>query len=138
MKLVALLLLAAWRHGATYYVASATSSPPGNDAKNGSAGAPWRTLSHALGAISCGDTINIVADGKYVNGDGALPYFSCTTTTTIQSSKPGQFAPTGERTNPTNDAAIYGKLTFTSGLSSDPDPHAPSFACLISAILRTP
>src|SRR5439155_8632810 len=43
-----------------YYV-----SPAGNDANAGSQSAPWRTIGHAVGSVSCGHKV-IVENGTYV------------------------------------------------------------------------
>jgi hypothetical protein len=94
-----------------YYVSSA-----GSDSNPGSQGSPWLTLAHAVGLMQCGDTLNVVANGSFVNDGGNvnLPAFAnCAATNTIQSSALAQFAAAGYRTNPTIDNANYGKLTFT-------------------------
>jgi hypothetical protein len=115
----------------TYYVSSA-----GNDSNPGSAGSPWLTLNHAVVSVSCGDTINVVANGSYVVGDANLPYIpNCTATTTIQSSALAQFAPVGYRTSPPADAANYGKLQFAAtGINASSEAHN-GFPCVISSIV---
>jgi hypothetical protein len=128
-------LLTTTLHAAnTYYV-----SNTGNDSSPGSSGSPWLSLGHAVGAISCGDTINVVANGSYVVGDVVnLPYFpNCGLTTTIQSSALAQFAPVGYRTNPATDAANYGKLQFQyNGINATTENHY-GFPCIASAISGT-
>ena len=54
------LLLTITVFAETYYVA-----PSGNDANDGSAGAPWATLQHAADTVQPGDIV-LVADGTYV------------------------------------------------------------------------
>lgn len=122
---LALFLVALSLRGATYYVASATSTPAGSDSNDGSIGAPWLTLQHAVSTVACGDTINIVADGNYIAGDAILPYFSCApgTTTTIQSSKLAMFQPIGYRTQPAIDSANYGKLKLNTSIQAVAEAH---------------
>ncbi len=122
MKRLILFLFACSLEAATYYVASASSSPGGNNANGGSRTAPWLTLQYAVNHMACGDTLMVVADGNYVVGDATLPYFPfCGTTTTVQSSALAQFAQPGFRTNPANDGPNYGKLQFTNnGIVAQP------------------
>lgn len=125
MKKLILFLIAASLQAATFYVAN-----PGNNANAGtSVGAPWADLQYAVNHAACGDIINIVANGAYVPGDANLPYMAgCSLVTTIQSSALAQFWPPGYRTNPTNDAAIYGKLQFTTGIIAQPEAHGSNYA----------
>lgn len=125
---------------ANKYIASATSSPAGSNSNDGSIGAPWLTLAYAVAHISCGDTINVVADGHVVAGDVDLPYIAaCASTTTIQSTLLGSFLPIGYRTNPTRDASFYGTLELTStGIRALSEGHGSSingglgFLCVIT------
>ena len=48
-------------HADTYFV---EPPPAGNDGNDGSTGSPWATISHAVGAVSGGDVIE-VRDGRY-------------------------------------------------------------------------
>jgi hypothetical protein len=97
-------------YAATYYVAST-----GSDSSPGSSSQPFLTIQHSVNSMACGDTLIVVANGSYVAGDANLPYFpNCGLTTTIQSSALAQLNPIGWRTNPANDSAAYGKLSFTS------------------------
>jgi hypothetical protein len=124
-------LLSTTLYAANYYVSSA-----GSDSNPGSSDFPWLTLGHAVGAIACGDTINIVANGSYVAGDVNLPYFpGCGLTTKIQSSALSQFAPVGYRTNPVTDAANYGKLMMTGGISTQTERHGAYGPCQIASIV---
>lgn len=137
MKRLILFLFALSLQAATYYVASASSSPAGNDSNNGSIGAPWLTLNHAMQTIACGDTVNIVADGNRVAGDSNIPYLSgCSSTTTIQSSKTAMLQPVGYRTNPASDSANYGKLTMTGqGIWAQVEGHGSySSGCLLTTL----
>lgn len=120
MKKLAIFLISVAMQGADYYVANASGG--GNDSNPGTQAAPWLTLQHAVNSVSCGDTINIVANGAFVAGDANLPAFdNCTSVTTIQSSALANFALIGYRTNPANDSANYGKLSFTNqGISAAP------------------
>ena len=88
-------------HAATFYVASPASSPIGSDSNPGTQAAPWQTVQHAINNMSCGDTLNVVADGNYVLGDvTSLPsaltspnFANCGgKITAIQSSKLGNFS----------------------------------------------
>src|SRR4051812_27893456 len=56
---IALLLLAPIAPSADRFV-----SPSGNDAADGSSGAPWRTLQRAADAVAPGDTVHVAA-GRY-------------------------------------------------------------------------
>lgn len=118
MKLLALL----FQLVTVYYVASSSSSPAGSDSNAGTQAAPWLTVQHSVNNMACGDTLTVVADGHFMAGDANLPAFSnCGQTTTIQSSLLNLLAPSGYRTNPANDSAAYGKLTFTSqGIAAAP------------------
>ena len=62
MMMLLLLLFAtcAVSHAAVYYVATT-----GNDSAPGTQAQPWKTISHAAGAVSTGDTV-VVGDGTYV------------------------------------------------------------------------
>jgi hypothetical protein len=100
-ELFLLLFSSCYANCATYYVASASSTPAGNDANPGSVSQPFLTLGHAVNSVACGDTIMIVADTHYVQGDANLPYFAnCSLITTVQSSLLSRFAPDGWRTIP--------------------------------------
>ena len=64
-KVIALLTVCS-AYGATYYVATATSTPPGSDTNAGTAGAPFLTISNALAhADPAGGDIIRVGDGLY-------------------------------------------------------------------------
>lgn len=136
MKKALLLLLACSPLYATnYYVSDATHG--GNDSNNGtSVLTPFLTLSKAVGTMACGDTINVMANGSFAQGDVNLPAFpNCGLTNTIQSSSWTQFSPTGYRTNPVNDAAIYGKLQMVNqGIIAQPETHGynPAFTSYCS------
>jgi hypothetical protein len=125
MKRIVLFLIAVSLRAATYYVASNVSSPAGSDSNAGTQAAPWLTIQHAVNSMACGDTLIVVADGNFVAGDANLPYFAnCGTTTTIQSSALAQLAPAGYRTNPANDSAAYGKLSFAfQGIVAQPSVY---------------
>lgn len=115
--LLCILYTMATASASTFWVASGSSVPVGSDLNAGTQAAPWLTVDHALNhsAFTCGDTLMVVVDGHFVAGDVNLPYFAnCGATSTIQSSALAQFAPIGYRTNPANDSANYGKLSFTS------------------------
>src|SRR5579864_5968494 len=147
-SLLAVIALAGNLSAATYYVASGTSTPAGSDSNNGAIGTPWKTLARAFNplgspAITCGDTIMVVADGNFVNGDATIPWLPCTATITVQSSLYNRFAPDGYRTNPAVDCAdsshcLYGRLTLTTGISWAPEVHGTNATeythCLISSI----
>jgi hypothetical protein len=54
-------------------LASLFVSTTGNDANDGSAAAPWRTLQHAADVVQAGDTVNVAAGnyvGFYLDADG--------------------------------------------------------------------
>jgi len=134
-------LLPAGLHAATYYVSST-----GNDSNPGTLASPWRSIQGSLNQMHCGDTLNVLANGNYVVGDGTLPYFAgCGTTTTIQSSKWSLFTPAGYRTNPTNDGPNYGKLQMSSGIIPAVESHGAAggayetsgggYHCFITTIL---
>ncbi len=116
MKRLTIFLFSITLHAATFYVSSA-----GSDSNNGSQVSPWLTLQHSVNSVACGDTINVVANGAFVQGDANLPNMPCTARITVQSSALSQFAPVGYRTNPANDFPLYGKLQFTSqGIAAVP------------------
>lgn len=119
-KLILVLAAAVHGYAAIWYVSSPSATPAGSDSNAGtSASAPWATLAHAVNpanGLACGDTVIIVANAFYAVGDANLPYFqNCGQLTFLQSSAWNQFSPIGYRTNPANDSAIYGKLSFAGG-----------------------
>ena len=59
LLVVAALLPAGAVAAETYHIA-----PGGNDANDGSAGSPWRTLQHAADTVAAGDTVQVAA-GSY-------------------------------------------------------------------------
>lgn len=103
---------------ATLYVSTA-GSDSNTYIQAQSTSTPWLTISHAVSLMLCGDTLNVVANGSYVTDAGnptIPPYFAnCSLQNAVQSSALAKFAPVGYRTNPTNDAANYGKIQFTFG-----------------------
>ena len=113
-------------NAATYYVASASSTPAGSNSNAGSQSAPWLTLQYAVNHMACGDTLMVVADGNTVtDGGGGVnlpPFANCSQVTTIQSSKLANLAPVGTRTNPATDNLNYGKVAFgnSGGISARP------------------
>jgi hypothetical protein len=120
-----------------YYVSSAASSPAGSDSNAGTILAPFLTVDHAINhsAFVCGDVLNVTADGHYVNGDFNIPnYPNCGLLTAIQSSAISLFTAPGWRTNPTTDAANYGKLTLTSGIFTGPETHGVYGPCQIASV----
>lgn len=112
-----LFLIAAPLQATTYYLSST-----GNDSYNGltSTGA-FATCQHSFNSMSCGDTLDVVANGGYVQTcDSFLPYFpGCSNTTTVQSTNLSLLSPPGIRTTPfaVNGSSVdfnnYGKLQFT-------------------------
>jgi hypothetical protein len=122
----------------SYFVAST-----GNNANAGtSAGSAWLTMAYAVAHVACGDTINVVANNLLSAGDFDFPYFAgCVQTTTIQSSALVNFQPIGYRTNPTTDAANYGRLQLTTtGIRATTEVHGSNlnggngFLCWVSAL----
>lgn len=64
--------------GATYYMATT-----GNDANNGSAGAPWATFAHAFSVMHGGDNL-IVKNGTYTQSLVGMPSGSVGNYTTVK------------------------------------------------------
>ncbi len=117
LKYLLIFILSISLHASTYYI-----SNTGNDSTgDGSLGNPWLSLQKAVNNVTCGDTINIVANGSFIPGDANLPQFPCSAPITVQSSKLNLFNPVGFRTNPVNDINNYGKLAFTGqGIAMQP------------------
>lgn len=122
MKKLLFLALACTLHATSYYVASASSTPAGNDANPGTIGAPWLTYAHAVANVSTGDTINIVADGNKVTCDATLP--ANVTNITTQSTKLAMLPAVGFRVNPATDSANFGKCQLAStGIVAQGEVH---------------
>jgi hypothetical protein len=121
-------------HAATYYVSSA-----GTDSNDGSSGLPWLTLQYAVNHVACGDTIIVVANGMFIDADANLPLLGyCANPNIIKSSLWSLFAPSGYRTNPVNDSALYGKLQFTNhGISAAAEVHG-SWSSVSNTFSRFP
>lgn len=117
---------------ATLYVSSMGNDMTGN----GTSGAPWLTLARSLdqsnmaGHVNCGDTLMVAANGASVSAENAVlpPLPGCGVTTTIQSPRLSEFLPTGYRTNPVRDAALYGKLScVTACLTTQSEVHGGTY-----------